>query len=141
VKKSAVRKTAFQGETLKTCAFVAALLFAVPVVAQQPAQPTQQLTGHILSAEKHRSHHATTIYSSTGESSNGGGISVQRETDIQIGKVVYGSSQIHNEVQVGKDYPVEIETDKHGTAKKLDVIVGDKKYTYRIAGMREVKSN
>jgi hypothetical protein len=43
--------------------------------------------------------------------------------------VVYGASQIHKEVQVGKDYPVEIEIDKHGTAKKLDVIVGEKKYT------------
>ena len=124
---------------MKTCAFVASLLFAVPVVAQQAVQ--QQLTGHILSAEKHRSHHATTIYSSTGESSNGGGISVQRDTQIQIGNVVYGTSQIHKEVQVGKDYPVEIETDKHSTAKKLDVIVGEKKYTYRITGIREAKSN
>jgi hypothetical protein len=132
-------KTAFQGETLKTCAFAASLLFAVPVVAQQAAQ--RQLTGHILSAEKHRSHHATTIYSSTGESSNGGGISVQRDTEIQVGNVVYGASQIHKEVQVGKDYPIEIETDKHGTAKKLDVIVDGKKYTYRIAGIREAKSN
>jgi hypothetical protein len=130
---------------MKACTFVATLLFAVPFMAQQaeqPAQPTtQQLTGHILSAAKHRSHNATTIYSSTGESSNGGGFSVQRETDIQIGNVVYGSYQIHNEVQVGKDYPVEIETDKHGNVKKLDVIVGEKKYTYRIMGTREVKSN
>jgi hypothetical protein len=128
---------------MKACAFVATLLFAVPVVAQQAAQPAtqQQLTGHILSAEKHRSHHATTVYSSTGESSNGGGISVQRDTQIQIGNLVYEASQIHKEVQVGKDYPVEIETDKHGTVKKLDVIVGQKKYTYRIAGTREVTSN
>ena len=127
---------------MKARTLVAALLCAVPVMAQQATQPaTQQLTGHILSAEKHRSHHATTIYSSTGESSNGGGISVQRDTEIQIGNLVYGASQIHNEVQVGKDYPVEIETDKHGTAKKLDVIVGGKKYTYRITGTREVKSN
>jgi len=124
---------------MKAWTFVATLLFAVPVVAQQAAQ--QQLTGHILSAEKHRSHHATTVYSSTGESSNGGGISVQRETEIQIGNLVYGASQIHNEVQVGKDYPVEIETDKHGAAKKLEVIVGGKKYTYRITGTREAKSN
>ena len=124
---------------MKAWTFVATLLFAVPVVAQQAAQ--QQPTGHILSAEKHRSHHATTVYSSTGESSNGGGISVQRETEIQIGNLVYGASQIHNEVQVGKDYPVEIETDKHGAAKKLDVIVGGKKYTYRITGTREAKSN
>jgi hypothetical protein len=123
---------------MKACTFVVALLFAVPLVAQQPAH---QLTGHILSAEKHRSHHAATIYSSTGESSNGGGISVQRETEIQIGNLVYGASQIHHDVQVGKDYPVEIETDKHGTAKKLDVIVGEKKYTYRITGIREAKSN
>lgn len=83
----------------------------------------------------------TTIYDSTGQSSNGGGLSVQHETDIQIGNVVYGSYQIHNEVQVGKDYPIEIEADKHGNAKKLDVIVGGKKYTYRITGTREVKSN
>jgi hypothetical protein len=126
---------------LKACAFVATLLFALPVVAQQAAQPAQQLTGHILSAEKPRSHHATTVYSSTGQSSNGGGFSVQRETEMQIGNLVYGASQIHNEVQVGRDYPVEIETDKHGTAKKLDVIVSGKKYTYRITGTREVKSN
>jgi hypothetical protein len=126
---------------MKARIFVATLLLAVPAVAQLVAQPTRQLTGHILSAAKHRSHHATTIYSSTGESSNGAGISVQRETEIQIGNVVYGASQIHNEVQVGKDYPVEIETDKHGNAKKLDVIVDGKKYTYRISGIREAKSN
>jgi hypothetical protein len=126
---------------MKACTLVATLLFAVPVVAQQAAQPAQQLTGHILSAEKHRSRNATTIYSSTGESSNGGGISVQRETDIQIGNVVYGAPQIHKEVQVGKDYPLEIETDKQGNVKKLGVIVGDKKYTYRIMGTREIKSN
>lgn len=124
---------------MKARLFVATLLFAVPVVAQQPAQ--QQLTGHILSAARHRSHNATTIYSSAGESSNGAGISVQRETEIQIGNVVYGAPQIHKEVQVGKDYPVEIETDKQGNVKKLDVIVGGKKYTYRIMGTREVKSN
>jgi hypothetical protein len=122
---------------MKASTFAVPLFFALPIAAQQ----SQPLTGHILSAEKHRSHHATTIYSSTGESSNGAGISVQRDTEIQIGNVVYGASQIHNEVQVGKDYPVEIETDKRGTAKKLDVIVGGKKYTYRITGMREVKSN
>jgi hypothetical protein len=109
---------------MKARTFVAALLFAVLVVAQQAAQQaaqpaTQQLTGHIRSAAKHKSHHATTLYSSAGESSNGGGISVQRDTEIQIGNLVYGASQIHNEVQVGKDYPAEIETDKHGAAKKL----------------------
>lgn len=58
-----------------------------------------------------------------------------------MGKLVYEASQIHKEVQVGKDYPIEIETDKHGNAKKLDVIVGEKKYTYRITGTREAKSN
>jgi len=36
---------------------------------------------------------------------------------------------------------VNIEADKHGAAKKLDVIDGEKKYTYRITGTREVKSN
>jgi hypothetical protein len=126
---------------MKAWTFAATLLLAVPVVAQQAAQPAHQLTGHILSAEKHRSHHATTIYSSTGESSNGGGISVQRDTEIQVGNLVYGASQIHNEVQVGKDYPVEIETDKHGNAKKLDVIVGEKKYTYSSTVILEVKLN
>jgi hypothetical protein len=54
---------------------------------------------------------------------------------------VYESPEIHKEVQVGKDYPVNIETDKHDIAKKLDVLVGDKRYTYRITGTREAKSN
>jgi hypothetical protein len=66
---------------------------------------------------------------------------VQRDTEIQVGNLVYESSQIHKEVQVGKDYPATIETDKHGVAKKLDLIVGEKKYTYRITGTREAKSN
>jgi hypothetical protein len=123
---------------MKACILIAALFFALPVVAQQ----SQQLTGHILSAEKHRSHHSTSLYnSSNGQWSEGGGTSVQRDTEIQIGNLVYEASQIHNEVQVGKDYPVKVENDKHGTAKKLDVMVGGKKYTYRITGTREVKSN
>lgn len=47
-----------------------ALLLAVPVVeqqvAQEPAQPvTQQQTGHVLSAETHKSHHSTSVYNST----------------------------------------------------------------------------
>jgi hypothetical protein len=66
---------------------------------------------------------------------------VERDTEIQVGNIVYESSQIHKEVTVGKDYPVNIEADKHGVAKKLDVIDGEKKYTYRISGTREVKAN
>jgi len=126
---------------------IVASLLAVPVVAQQvaqqPPQPaTQQQTGHILSAETHRSHHSTSIYNpSTGQNSYGGGTSVQRDTEIQVGNLIYESSQIHKEVQVGKDYPVSIETDKHGVARKLEVVVGEKKYTYKITGTREGKPN
>ena len=112
--------------------------------AQQPAQPVtvQQLTGHVLSAETHRSHHSTSVYNpSTGQTSSGGGTSIERDTEIQVGNLVYESSQIHKEVQVGKDYPANIEADKHGVAKKLDLVVGEKKYTYKITGTREVKSN
>jgi hypothetical protein len=36
---------------------------------------------------------------------------------------------------------VTIETDKHGVAKKLDLMIGEKKYTYRVTGTREAKSN
>ena len=128
-----------------------AVMLAVPTVAQQAAQQpvqqvaqpaAQQLTGHILSAETHKSHHSTSVYNSTtGQYSHGGGTSVERDTEIQVGSLVYESSQIHKEVQVGKDYPVTIETDKHGVAKKLDLIVGEKKYTYKITGTREAKPN
>ena len=98
------------------------------------------MTGHILSAETHRSHHSTSVYNpSTGQTSYGGGNSVQRDTEIQVGNLVYESSQVHKEVQVGKDYPVTIETDKHGVAKKLDLIVGEKQFTYKITGTREAK--
>jgi hypothetical protein len=45
---------------------------------------------------------------------------------------------MYKEIQVGKEYPVTIETDKHGTAKKLTVTVGEKSYTYRITETREV---
>jgi hypothetical protein len=123
------------------------LLWAVPVVAQQtaqqPAQPvTQQQTGHILSAETHRSHHTTSVYNSTtGQYSHGAGTSVQRDTEVQVGNLVYESSQIHKEVQVGKDYPVTVETDKHGAVKKLMLTVGEKTYAYKITGTREAKSN
>ena len=67
---------------MKAYTLIAASLLAVPVVAlqaaQQPAQPvTQQQTGHILSAETHKSHHTTTVYNSTtGQYSHGGGTSV-----------------------------------------------------------------
>src|SRR5438552_13166592 len=64
-------------------------ILTVPVRAQQatqqPAQPVaqattaQQQTGHVLSAETHKSHHSTSVYnSSTGQYSHGGGTSVQR---------------------------------------------------------------
>ena len=90
----------------------------------------------------HRSRHSTSVYnSSTGQHSHGGGTSIERDTEIQVGNLVYESSQIHKEVQVGKNYPVNIETDKRGSAKKLDLIVGEKKYAYNITGTREVKSN
>ena len=130
---------------MNTYTFIAVVLLAVPVMAQQSVQTTQpaiqQQTGHILSAETHRSHHTNSIYnSSTGQWSHGIGISVERDTEIQVGNLVYESSQIHKEVQVGKDYPVNVETDKHGVAKNVEVIVGEKKYTYRITGTREVKS-
>jgi len=125
-----------------------AVLMAVPVAAEQatqeaPQQPTRPaVTGHVLSAETHRSHHSTSVYNpSTGQRSYGGGNSVQRDTEIQVGNLVYESSQIHKEVQVGKDYPVTIETDKHAAAKKLDLVVGEKTYTYKITGTREAKPN
>lgn len=66
---------------------------------------------------------------------------MQRDTEIQVGSLVYESSQIHKEVQVGKDFPVTIETNKHGVAKKLTLSVGEKTYTYRITGTLEAKSN
>jgi hypothetical protein len=137
---------------MKTYTLLAIVLWALPAVAQQaaqqPAQPETQapiqpaVTGHVLSAETHKSHHSTSVYnSSNGQWSHGGGTSVQRDTEIQVGNLIYESSQIHKEVQVGKDYPVSVETDKHGVAKKLDVIVGEKKYTYKITGTREAKPN
>jgi hypothetical protein len=134
---------------MKTHTLAAALLLAFPVAqlaAQQPAPPVAQsaaqLTGHVLSAETHRSHHSTSVYNpSTGQTSSGGGTSIQRDTEIQVGSLIYESSQIHKEVQVGKDYPVTIEADKHGAVKKLDLVVGEKKYSYRITGTREAKSN
>jgi len=135
---------------MKIYTLIAALLLAAVLVAQQaaqqpaqsPAQPAAQLTGHILSAETHKSHHSTSDYNSaTGQWSHGSGTSVQRDTEIQVGNLIYESSQIHKEVQVGKDYPVSIEPDKHGVTKKLDLIVGEKKYTYKITGTREAKSD
>jgi len=66
---------------------------------------------------------------------------VERDTEIQVGNLVYESSQIHKEVQVGKDYPVTVETDKHGAAKKLVLTVGEKTYAYKVTGTREAKSN
>lgn len=138
---------------MKAYTLIAALLLAVPVVAQQAAQqpaqaetrtpqPAAQLTGHVLSAETHKSHHSTSVYNSTnGQWSHGGGTSVQRDTEIQVGNLIYESSQIHKEVLVGKDYPVNIETDKHDAAKKLTLTVGEKTYSYKVSGTREAKSN
>jgi hypothetical protein len=148
------RLNRMEASNMKICTIVVALVLTVPVGARQaaqegarqPAQPvaqlaTQQQSGHVLSAETHKSRHTTSVYnSSTGQYSHGGGTSVQRDTEIQVGNLIYESSQIHKEVQVGKDYPVNIETDKNGIAKKLDVIVGEKKYTYKITGTREAKS-
>ncbi|SRR5216684_1670471 len=138
-----------EASNMKAYTLIAAVLLTVPVgaqqAAQQPAQPVAQpavppQTGHVLSAETHRSHHTTSVYnSSTGQYSHGGGTSVERDTEIKVGNLVYESSQIHKEVQVGKDYPVTIEADKHGNAKKLMLVVGEKSYTYRITGTREVK--
>jgi hypothetical protein len=93
---------------MKAHTLAAVLLLAVPVVAQQaaqqPVQPAARLTGHILSAETHRSHHTTSVYnSSNGQYSHGGGTSLERDTETQVGNLVYESSQIHKEVTVGKD--------------------------------------
>jgi hypothetical protein len=66
---------------------------------------------------------------------------VQSDTEIEIGNLIYESSQIHREIQVGKDYPVTIETDKHGAAKKLTLTVGEKTCTCKVTGTREAKSN
>jgi hypothetical protein len=55
---------------MKAYTLIATFLMAMPVLAQQaaqqPAQPvaqtaTQQQTGHILSAETHKSHHTTSV--------------------------------------------------------------------------------
>jgi hypothetical protein len=133
-----------KAHTLVVVLFVAASFGAQGMAQQsQPANQestpaTQQLTGHVLSAESHSARHATSLYnSSTGQYSRGRGTSIQSETEIQVGKLVYESAQIHKEVQVGKDYPVVVETDKHGVAKKLDVMIGEKKYTYHLSGTRE----
>lgn len=90
-----------------------------------------------MSAETHKSHHTTSVYNSSTGQSTGGGTSVQRDTEIQVGNLIYESSQIHKEVLVGKDYPVNIETDKHGAAKKLTLTGGEKTYSYRVTGTRE----
>jgi hypothetical protein len=142
---------------MKTNILIAAFALAVPLMAQQatqtappaaqpagqPAQPaSQQLTGHVLSAETHSSASTTSVRnSSTGQWSHGVTSSEERDTEIQVGNLVYECGRIHKEVQVGKDYPVTIETDKHGAAKKLTVVAGEKSYTYRITGTREVKPN
>lgn len=122
---------------------IATILFGISVAGQEASLPTlRQRMAHVLSAETHRSHHSTSVYNpTTGQNSYGGGNSVERDTEIQIGNLVYESPQIHKEVQVGKDYPVTIELDKHGNAKQLALTVGGKTYTYKITGTREVRSN
>jgi hypothetical protein len=125
---------------------LAAMFLTVPAAAQQAVPPptltATQLAGHILSAETHSSHGTNSSYNqATGKWSHGSSNAVESATEIQVGNLVYESPRIHKEVQVGKDYPVNIEIDKHGVAKKLDVMVGEKKYTYRVTGTRETKSN
>jgi len=117
---------------------IVALLFFVGLSPQQaesgsqPPQRTAELVGHVISVETHRSQHTT---------QNGGfGTSISRDTEIQVGNLVYECSQIHRHIQVGKDYPITIGADKHGVAKKLILTVGEKKYIYRISGTREVKN-
>ena len=121
------------------------LVFALPLMAQQPAQQTTQLTqqiGHVLSSETHHTHGTTSVYNqSTGQYSYGSSNAVERDTEIQVGNLVYSCPRVHKEVQVGKDYPVSIEIDKHGVAKKLMLLVGEKTYAYRITGTREAKAN
>lgn len=131
---------------MKMYILIAALLLAVHVVAQQapqqPAQPATQQTGHVLSAETHGASGTTSSYDySTGKWSHGSTNAAESSTEIQVGNLVYESSRIYKEVQVGKDYPVTIETDKHGVAKKLTLLVAEKSYTYRITGTREAKPN
>ncbi len=131
---------------MKAYILITALLLAVPVGAQQAAQqpeqpaaqPTTQLTGHVLSAETHSSHATSSTYDqATGKRSRGSTNAVESDTEIQVGNLVYESPRIHKEIQVGKDYPVTIQTDKHGVAKKLTLTVGEKSYTYTVTGTRE----
>jgi hypothetical protein len=120
---------------MKSYALAVALMVAVAVNAQQQ-------TGHVLSAETHRSHGTSSIYNqSSGTWSHGSTNSKDSDTEIQVGNLVYASPRIHKEIQVGKDYPVTIETDKHDNPKKLTLVVGEKSYTYGVAGTREVKPN
>ena len=104
---------------MKAHIFIAALFFAAPLAAQQP-------TGHVVSAGRL---HPGVLFAA------------EQQTEIQVGNLIYESLGLHKQVQVGKDYPVNVETNKQGVAKKLVVIAGDKKYTYRIMRTREVKSN
>jgi len=141
---------------MKVFRFLAPLALATAVYAQQSTQQpsqqpaeqqqlkpaTQQQTGHVVGVSKHKSHHTTSVYNSqTGQYSYGGGTSVERDTEIQVGNFIYECPRIHKDVQVGKDYPVTVEIDKHGNAKKLTVTVGEKTYTYKITGTREAKAN
>ena len=131
-------------------ALIAVLVFASPLVAQQPSQPTsppatQQQTGRVLGFATHTTH-STDSYIDPAQ----GGADIghknadlswkQRVTVIQVSKLVFESPQIHKEVEAGKDYPVIVETDKKGIAKKLTLTVAGKTYTYNIARTREPDS-
>jgi hypothetical protein len=136
---------------MKQSALMAALVFAFPLVAQQPSQPTsppatQQQTGRVLGIGTHTTHSTDSyIDPQQGGSDigrrNADASWAQRVTVIQVSNLVYESPQIYKEVETGKDYPVTIETDKHSVAKKLTLTVDAKKYTYKIARTREAKPN
>jgi hypothetical protein len=119
---------------------LAALLLAAPLTAQQPTAPQQQ-TGHELSTEVHASQSTLSAHNNKTGNTHGTINQVESDTEIQIGNVIYESAQFHREIVAGKDYPATIETDKRGSPKKVDLVVGEKTYTYRITGTREAKAN
>jgi hypothetical protein len=131
-------------------ALIAVLVFAFPLVAQQPSQPTsppatQQQTGRVLGIATHTTHSTETYVNPQQGGADIGRVNAdgswkQRVTVIQVSNLVVESPQIHKEVEAGKDYPVIIETDKKGVAKKLTLTVDGKTYTYNIARTREPNS-
>jgi hypothetical protein len=133
---------------MKKLTLVAVFCFASPIVAQNPSQPaSQQPTARVLGIGTHKTHSIDSYIDP--QSSCSGKPQVhdadaswtQRVTVIQIAKLVYESPQIYKEVQDGADYPVTIESDKHGVPKKLILTVGNKTFKYSIARTREAKSN